>query len=346
MTDGGAVIEPDAGESPAPFWPRSAYAGFKAFGGGEGAVLLTPDVVRDLRTAAELATREERIAGGLLYGRGYTDGQGGYLVVDSYLEAGPGEADDPDDYMLPEDDLRLLRADAARMYPASREAGWWRTLPEPGDFGPGDYLTQQELVEPGGAGLLVYGSGRSWGTAYLGPDGRAPDVAGTLVVVPEAGEEATAPEPGPAGGQPDTEPEVIDLAAGESLLDDPDDTQLWEDTDPVEDTEPWPDDPPAAPVPGTALAPRQPRVLAQRPAETAAMSPVRVSSSEWGPRTSAAQHESGMPADVKIVVALLLIVPVIAAVMIGILVSSAMIALIVAVLCVLLVLGFVWMTRL
>ena len=215
MTDGGAVIEPDAGESPAPFWPRSAYAGFKAFGGGAGAVLLTPDAVRDLRSAAELATREERIAGGLLYGRGYTDGQGGYLVVDSFLEAGPGEAGeraepaaDPDEYTLPEDDLRLLRADAARMYPASREAGWWRTLPEPGDFGPGDFLTQQELVEPGGAGLLVYGSGRPWGGAYLGPDGHPPDVSGTLVVVPE-----TADEPGTRAGDspfpPRTRPRPI-----------------------------------------------------------------------------------------------------------------------------------------
>lgn len=357
MTDGGAVIEPDAGESPAPFWPRSAYAGFKAFGGGNGAVLLTPDAVRDLRSAAELATREERIGGGLLYGRGYTDGQGGYLVVDSFLEAGPGEAGgrqrtaaDPDEYTLPEDDLRLLRADAARMYPASREAGWWRTLPEPGDFGPGDFLTQQELVEPDGAGLLVYGSGRPWGSAYLGPDGRTPDVSGTLVVVPET-EEDPGPEPAASAGlpadqdPPDPGPQVIDLAAGDSLLSDslpPDDA---DETGPVTDSAP-PESTWAEAVPGTALAPRRPGVLVPRPTTAREMSPVRVSSSDWSSRPPGGPSEPGMPTDVKIVVALLLIVPVIAAVMIGMLVGSALIALIVAVVCVLLVLGFVWMTRL
>jgi hypothetical protein len=348
MTDGGAVIEPDAGENPAPFWPRSAYAGFKAFGGGEGAVLLTPDTVRDLRSAAELATREERIAGGLLYGRGYTDAQGGYLVVDSFLEAGPGEASvrprsatDPDEYTLPEDNLRLLRADAARMYPASREAGWWRTLPEPGDFGPGDFLTQQELVEPGGAGLLVYGSGRSWGGAYLGPDGQVPDVSGTLVVVPETAEEPDSPaDEAPA----DPGPQVVDLAAGDSLLADsmaPEDTGLAGDS-----AVPPPDSAAAEAAPGTALAPRRPGVLVPRPTTAQYMAPVRVSSGEWSARPAGAVSEPGMPTDVKIVVALLLIVPVIAAVMIGMLVGSALIALIVAVVAVLLVLGFVWLTRL
>jgi hypothetical protein len=361
MTDGGAVIEPDAGESPAPFWPRSAYAGFKAFGGGDGAVLLTPDAVRDLRSAAELAAREERTGGGLLFGRGYTDGQGGYLVVDSFLEAGPGEAGGrsrtaagPDEYTLPEDDLRLLRADAARMYPASREAGWWRTLPEPGDFGPGDFLTQQELVEPGGAGLLVYGSGRPWGSAYLGPDGRTPDVSGTLVVVPET-EEDPGPEPAGSAGDPgpaDPGPQVIDLAAGDSLLSDPrpaddaDDTALVEAGLVDDGAAPPPDSTRAETVPGTALAPRRPGVLVPRPTTAREMSPVRVSSSEWTSRPPGGPSEPGMPADVKIVVALLLIVPVIAAVMIGMLVGSALIALVVAVVCVLLVLGFVWMTRL
>ena len=79
-------------------------------------------------------------------------------------------------------------------------------------------------------GLLVYGSGPHWGTAYLGSAGRAPDSAGTLVATPGAaagpayGPEPTpayAPEPEPAyEPEPafDRGPEVIDLAAGESLL--------------------------------------------------------------------------------------------------------------------------------
>ena len=55
-------------------------------------------------------------------------------------------------------------------------------------------MTQAELVGPDGVGLLVYGSGLHWGTAYLGPDGHAPDSAGTLVAVPGA---AAGPPPDP-----------------------------------------------------------------------------------------------------------------------------------------------------
>jgi hypothetical protein len=351
MSDGGAAIQPDAEETPAPFRPRSEYAGFKAFGSGAQAVLLPPDTIRALRSAAELAAREERIAGGLLYGRGYTDDQGDYLVIDGFLEAGPGEsrdrapADDPDEFTLPEADLELLRADAARMYPQDRESGWWRTLPELGDFGPGDYLTQQELVEPGGAGLLVYGSGAHWGTAYLGPDGHLPDVAGTLVVVPDDDEELS---PEPIEDAAETGPEVIDLAAGESLLDDEPEPEPAGAPLPDLDGEVLSDDTVILPperAPGTELA-RRPPVLtpAPRPSGSRAMSPIRVPSAEWGAKAPNPGEE--MPTDAKIVVFGLLIVPVIAAVIIGILLSSALIAFVVAVVCVLLVLGFVWFTHL
>jgi len=355
MSDGGAAIQPDAEETPAPFRPRSEYAGFKAFGSGAQAVLLPPDTIRTLRSAAELAAGEERIAGGLLYGRGYTDDQGDYLVIDGFLEAGPGEsrdrppAGDPDEFTLPEADLELLRADAARMYPQARESGWWRTLPELGDFGPGDYLTQQELVEPGGAGLLVYGSGAHWGTAYLGPDGHPPDVAGTLVVVPED-EEELGPEPAEYAAE--TGPEVIDLAAGESLLDDEPELSPAGEPLPDLDGEVLSDDtvilpPERAPdhTPGTELA-RRPPVLtpAPRPSGSRAMSPIRVPAAEWG--TKAPNPGEEMPTDAKIIVFGLLIVPVIAAIIIGILLSSALIGFIVAVVSVLLVLGFVWFTHL
>jgi hypothetical protein len=363
MSDGGAAIQPDAEETPAPFRPRGEYAGFKAFGSGEHAVLLAPGTIRALRSAAELAAREECTAGGLLYGCGYTDDQGDYLVIDGFLEAGPGEspdlppADDPDAYTLPEAALELLRADAARQYPQAREAGWWRTLPELGDFGPGDFLTQQELVAPGGAGLLVYGSGAHWGTGYLGPDGHPPDVAGTLVVVPEDEGEL---EPDLAEDTSGAGPEVIDLAAGESLLDDGAELEPWaipaDETLPDLDGEVLSDDtvilPPVPALaagpergPGTELA-RRPPVLtpAPRPTGPRAMSPIRVPAAEWG--TKAPNPGEEMPTDAKVVIFGLLVVPVIAAVIIGILLSSALIAFVVAVVCVLLVLGFVWFTRL
>ncbi len=192
MSDGSAAFGPGADDMGAPFRPRGSYAGHRAFGSGDGAVLVEPEVARKLRSVAEFATQERRIAGGLLYGRGWADEQGAYLVVDGYLEAGPGEnkgdrisGHGADRFTLSEAGLRLLREDAARMYSGSLEVGWWRTLAALGEFGPQDFVTQAELVGPGGVGLLVYGSGIHWGTAYLGPQGRTPDSAGTLVAVPD-----------------------------------------------------------------------------------------------------------------------------------------------------------------
>jgi hypothetical protein len=220
MSDGSAAFQPGADEARDLFRPRGAYTGYRAFGSGDGAVLVEPEVARKLRSVAEFATQERRIAGGLLYGRGWADEQGAYLVVDGYLEAGPGEnrgdqisADGADHFTLSEAGLRLLREDAARMYSASLEVGWWRTLAALGEFGPQDFVTQAELAGPDGVGLLVYGSGVHWGTAYLGSDGHAPDSAGTLTAVP-----------GPAAGLESglaLEPEAVDIGAGESPASEP-----------------------------------------------------------------------------------------------------------------------------
>src|SRR6201999_1154593 len=124
MTDGGAAFEPGRGEPP--FQPRGAYVGHEVFGHGDGSVLVEPEVARDLRGAAESASQERRIAGGLLYGRGLADDEGRYLVVDGFLESGPGEnssdhvsGDGYDSFALSDADLGLLREDAARMYPAA-----------------------------------------------------------------------------------------------------------------------------------------------------------------------------------------------------------------------------------
>jgi hypothetical protein len=171
--------------------------GHEAFGHGDGAVLVEPRVTRNLRLAAESATQEGRIAGGLLYGRWFADEEGAYLIVNGYLEAGPGE--NPGDrlsrgghdaFTLSDPDLRLLRRDARRMYTASVEAGWWRSLPAAGEFGPRDFETQRALVGPGGAGLLVFGSGLDWGTAYLGPDAMSPGTTGLVFPAPRLAPES------------------------------------------------------------------------------------------------------------------------------------------------------------
>jgi hypothetical protein len=185
MIDSGGESRPELPEVAVPFRPRSAYAEYQAFGSGPGAALVEPGVTRDLRNAAELATQERRITGGLLYGRIYADDLGEYVVVDGYLEAGPGEirgdrlsADGADEFTLSQSDLRLQRDDAARMYAGLLEVGWWRSRPELGEFGPRDLETQAELVPPGGVGLLVYGTGVHWGRAHLGPAARPAPAAG------------------------------------------------------------------------------------------------------------------------------------------------------------------------
>jgi hypothetical protein len=326
MTESETVIEPGAEDAAVPFRARSSYGGYEAFGSGDGAVLVAPRVARELRAAAEFATQERRVTGGLLYGRGWADELGGYLVVDGYLEAGPGEnrgdrlaEAGPDDFTLSDADLRLLLEDGARMYSASLEAGWWRSLGGLGEFGPRDFEAQAELVGPDGVGLLVYGSGPHWGTAYLGPDGHAPDSAATLAGTPGADQAAEFEEP---YLEPEI-PTVVDLAAGESLA-----------------LESVPDD--DVPLPGDApLGARGPRRARPR-----ATSRVRVPARLRPLRRAAPVHPGGaLPADVMLVVGALAVVIVAAAVIIGVLFSSALAALIVAVVGLLVLFSVIRMSR-
>jgi hypothetical protein len=328
MTDGGAAFEPDRGEPP--FRPRGAYVGHEVFGHGDGAVLVDPEVARDLRSAAESASQERRIAGGLLYGRVLADDEGKYLVVDGFLEAGPGEnpgdrvsREGRDSFTLSDTDLRLLREDAARMYAAALEVGWWRTLAGPGEFGPSDFVTQRELVGPGGAGLLVFGAGLEWGTAYLGPDGQVPGSARSFIPVPRPATEAPLAPTREFGPVP-----------GTSL-------------EPVADLEPDPE-PATATAPGTSLVPRPPVLTpAPRPSAPRAVSPIPVPSQEWGVKPTYPNYVGPKtPTDVKIVVGALVVTAFLAATIIGILVSNALAAVIIAVVSLLAIGAFLWMSRL
>jgi hypothetical protein len=328
MSESGTPFQPGADEVTVPFRGRDTYAGYRAFGSGDGAVLVKPEVARDLRRGAELATQEGRITGGLLYGRGWADDQGAYLVVNGYVEAGPGEnrhdrfsRSGADDFTLSEADLRLLREDASRMYTAELEVGWWRTLPALGEFGPQDFETQAELVGPDGVGLLVYGSGPHWGTAYLGPIGLAPDSAGTLVAVAD-------PEPpAPAGAVP--QPEFADAAPGAGPAQEP--------------------RPPAGTVP-PAAGPGIPGSWRTRPRVTSRVRvPTRIRLPVRGraPRQADPVYTAGpeTPPDVQLVVIALAVVVIAAAIIIGVLVSSALVGVIIAVVGLLAVFGSVWMSH-
>ena len=382
MTDGVAAFQPGTGGAPAPVRPRSAYARHEAFGAGDGAVLVDPQVARNLRRAAESATQEGRIAGGLLYGRCFADEQGTYLVISGYLEAGPGEnrgdlisRDGTGQFTLSEPDLRLLRRDAARVYSASAEAGWWRSLPAAGEFGSRDYETQRALVGPRGAGLLVFGAGLDWGTAYVGPGALPPSTAGLALPPPRLApgspevlwpEPDLAPDPGLAGFGPAAVSAGTVVVAGQdpelapdarpSLAGDPGfdaglghDAGVDLDDDPDFDAGPEADDPVPDDQPATTLATwRQPVLTpAPRRTEPPAVSPVARPVQEWRVKPS---HPSGgepeFPTDVKIVVGLIVVVVIAAAVMIGMLVSNALAAVIVGVLGLLVICAFLWFARL
>jgi len=343
MTDGGAAFQAGTEDAGDLYRPRGEYAGYRAFGSGDGAVLIDPHVTRELRSAAESATLERRITGGLLFGSGWADEQGQYLVITGYLEAGPGEnrgdriaSDGTDRFTLSDADLRLLREDGDRMYPASFEAGWWRSLATLGEFSPQDFETQAELVGPGGVGLLVYGSTQHWGTAYLGPDGLAPDSAGTLAAAPDASAEAPAvPGPAPAGvpgsgppAAPDAagRPELVDVASGESLAAEP----LPAGASPSG----------AGPTgPGPQAAPGRRRVRAR------AAVPAGPTARRWAARRVAADGPPEVPADVQLIVIGLCVAFVAAAIIIGVLVHSVTVAVIIAVIGLLVVLSSVWFSR-
>jgi hypothetical protein len=348
MTDAGAEFLRGRGEPP--FRPRGAYVGHEVFGLGDGAVLVEPEVARDLRSAAESASVERRIAGGLLYGRVLADEAGKYLVVDGFLEAGPGESrgdqisrDGRDAFTFSDAELRLLREDAARMYSSALEAGWWRTLPDPGEFGPVDFATQRQLVLPGGVGLLVFGSGLDWGTAYLGPDGQVPGSVRSFIPVPRPSPDAPYAPTRELGTVADT---VTDTGPDTG-------SEPGGDFDEEPGTEPDPDpgqEPESVPTgPGTSLAPRRQALLtpAPQPSGPRVISPVRKPVTEWGLQGSNPSYVGPrMPTDVKIVVGALIVVAVVAASIIGVLVSNVLVAVIVAVVCLLAISVFLWMSRL
>jgi hypothetical protein len=147
------------------------------FGGGDGAVLVEPGVARDLRRAAELQAPHE--TGGLLYGQVWRDGEGRYVLVDGFVQAGP-DAGKTGEFSLSPMGTQLLRETAARSFPAADEIGWWHTHRVPSPYSDTDLAMQRAFQQPTSVGLLVFASGAPWATAYLGPDGRALGQPGML----------------------------------------------------------------------------------------------------------------------------------------------------------------------
>jgi hypothetical protein len=301
------------------FPPRGSYADYEVFGHGDGAVLMAPAVTRELRSAAEFASQEHRITGGLLYGHTGADGEGQYLVVEGFLEARPDEnrgawipPDGNGAFPLSEADQQLLRDDAARMYSAALEVGWWRSFPGPADLGPGDLESPCELVRPGGVGLLVFGSGLNWGIAYVAPDGQIPGSTRSYITVPE-------PAPAP---HPLREPD-LGLASADVVPEPAAMPELDAGPEPEPDREPAPAAP-GPPGPMTLQSTSTPLVL---PTRARRVSSVQVSARERRIRPRNPDHVGpNTPTDVKIVVGGLVVVSIIAAIITGVLLNNAFIA--------------------
>ena len=389
MTHGGeegpeeAPDLPAAGlEEPAPVRARTSFVGHEVFGHGPGAALVAPGVARDLRTAAEFASQERRIGGGLLYGRLWADDEGGYLVVEGFLESGPGEdfgdkvhRDGRDSFDLSPAGLRLLRTEAARVYPSLAEVGWWRSLSGGGEFGPRDFESQRALVGPGGVGLLVFGSGLKWGTAYLGADGTLPGSARSFIPVPRPAAPPVPPALGPAedpelapGDASVTENAVMDETSNEAGTDavtaksDLIPGLVPVDADSAPEAEPAVEREPVGVGAGTAAPARPLRSpeFATGPKRIGprTFSPIPLPSREWGrPRRRKPEPdpepvselnfevEPSIPNDVKIVIALLVLDVVIAAIMIGALMSNYIVAIIAGVVLLLGLTGLLWASR-
>jgi hypothetical protein len=203
-------------------------------------------------------------------------------------------------------------------------------------------VTQRELVGPGGAGLLVFGAGLEWGTAYLGPDGRVPDSARSFIPVPRPATEAPLAPTRELGPVPGTALEPVDL--------EPDHVEPGTALEPGGDLErgPEPATATAPRTPGTSLVPRRPALTpAPRPSAPRAISPIPVPSQEWGVKPAYPSYVGPkLPTDVKIVVGALVVTAILAATIIGILASNALVAVIVAVVSLLAISVFLWMSRL
>jgi len=196
-----------AGEPNTSFRPRSAYLGRLVVDGGDGAVLIEPEVAGELRMAAALAGG--RPAAGLLYGQTWHDDEGGYTLVDGFVpaeSAGIAAAAEADPVTVRDS----LREEAARSYPGAEEVGWWRTAPRP-DSGswpdPGAWPLSER---PDGVGLVVFADGTPPTTAVYTPRNV---VQGSVL------DEWTTEELPPPPPEPEWERELAEAQAGsESAL--------------------------------------------------------------------------------------------------------------------------------
>lgn len=198
MTDPGFRIV-EQRQRTVPFLPRRTYAEYWKFSDREHTLLVEPEVASQIRWAAEEAYPDE--TGGLLAGRSLCDDEGRYVVISGFIEARPGSGA-PAAFKIPAEDLGPLRRDIARAHPGADELGWWHSHPGPSGYSQTDFKNQRMFEREDSVGLLVFGRGPEWATAYIGPDSAhlgSPVEGFPDTLVPASGESGPlAIEPAPA----------------------------------------------------------------------------------------------------------------------------------------------------
>ncbi len=167
MTEPGFRVE--GRQQTAPFLARNTFYSYHYFRDAKCSVLVKPEAARGMRAAAVRAQPHE--TGGLLSGRALRDDEGSYVVISGFVEA-PPNAGQPATFRINPEEVREMRADAARADPGADEVGWWHTHRSQSSFSQIDRNTQQMFERPDSVGLLVFAGGQALATAYVGPDAR------------------------------------------------------------------------------------------------------------------------------------------------------------------------------
>lgn len=152
-----------------PARPREYFGPALSFGeSGIGVVLVEQGAGAALRNAAELANPRE--TGGLIVGRRFRDSHGDYVAILNFVQT-PPEDGSSGRMVMSARRISDLRATAAQSYPSMDVVGWWHSHSAPSQFSSIDFATQRLWTDSQHVGLLVFGSGRPWAIAYLGPTG-------------------------------------------------------------------------------------------------------------------------------------------------------------------------------
>ncbi len=155
-------------ENGIPVRARSVFEGSAVFTRDKSAaVLVAPDVARQLRTSAGHAFPAE--VGGLLVGRHFRDNTGPYVATLGFIQA-PVSDGSPGSIRLSAERVAELRQQASRQHPSMDVIGWWHSHSVPSHFSGVDVQSQRLWTQPMHVGLLVFATGKPWAQAYLGPN--------------------------------------------------------------------------------------------------------------------------------------------------------------------------------